>query len=215
MCVLNRGKQKDYRWDRKQGSDVYCWFVHNSGKGFVDGHYTNYIVPTLDSFLPLPSVWVCVCVLALKQWPGSVGVRHFQAEEGKLGKKIYLKMALFNRTVQKKHKDKLAALIEFLKFTEKHNLPWTVQCTPSMQVSIPLFKSKCNPFIYIYSVFTNQVFGNYRQSWLYRIKWKNTLPCHRKFFLLLVANGRFKCSVQKKKKKLQECVCICVCVCPL
>lgn len=53
VCVLNRGKQKDYRWDNKQGSDVYCWFVHNSGKGFIDGHYTSYIVPTLDSFLPL------------------------------------------------------------------------------------------------------------------------------------------------------------------
>lgn len=52
VCVLNRGKQKDYRWDKKQGSDVYCWFIHNSGKGFIDGHYTSYIVPTLDSFLP-------------------------------------------------------------------------------------------------------------------------------------------------------------------
>uniref|UniRef100_A0AAR2KK29 Inter-alpha-trypsin inhibitor heavy chain 2 n=1 Tax=Pygocentrus nattereri TaxID=42514 RepID=A0AAR2KK29_PYGNA len=34
------------------GSDVYCWFVHNSGKGFIDGHYSNYIVPDLNSFLP-------------------------------------------------------------------------------------------------------------------------------------------------------------------
>ncbi|XP_060758969.1 inter-alpha-trypsin inhibitor heavy chain H2 [Neoarius graeffei] len=50
--TVTRGKQKDYRWDNKQGSDVYCWFVHNSGKGFIDGHYTSYIVPTLDSFLP-------------------------------------------------------------------------------------------------------------------------------------------------------------------
>uniref|UniRef100_W5UA81 Inter-alpha-trypsin inhibitor heavy chain H2 n=1 Tax=Ictalurus punctatus TaxID=7998 RepID=W5UA81_ICTPU len=49
---VTRGKQKDYRWDKKQGSDVYCWFIHNSGKGFIDGHYTSYIVPTLDSFLP-------------------------------------------------------------------------------------------------------------------------------------------------------------------
>ncbi|KAK3517366.1 hypothetical protein QTP70_004686 [Hemibagrus guttatus] len=51
--TVTRGKQKDYRWDRKQGTDVYCWFVHNSGKGFIDGHYTSYIVPNLDSFLPL------------------------------------------------------------------------------------------------------------------------------------------------------------------
>ncbi|MCJ8743223.1 hypothetical protein PDJAM_G00091400 [Pangasius djambal] len=50
--TVTRGKQKDYRWDKKQGSDVYCWFVHNSGKGFIDGHYTSYIVPNLDSFLP-------------------------------------------------------------------------------------------------------------------------------------------------------------------
>ncbi|KAF4079575.1 hypothetical protein AMELA_G00179680 [Ameiurus melas] len=49
--TVTRGKQKDYRWDKKQGSDVYCWFIHNSGKGFIDGHYTSYIVPTLDSFL--------------------------------------------------------------------------------------------------------------------------------------------------------------------
>ncbi|TSK13145.1 Inter-alpha-trypsin inhibitor heavy chain H2 [Bagarius yarrelli] len=51
--TVTRGKQKDYRWDRKQGTDVNCWFVHNSGKGFIDGHYSSYIVPKLDSFLPL------------------------------------------------------------------------------------------------------------------------------------------------------------------
>lgn len=50
VCVYNRGWQKDYRQDRKYGSDVFCWFIHNSGKGFIDGHYTNYIVPELDSF---------------------------------------------------------------------------------------------------------------------------------------------------------------------
>ncbi|XP_066523321.1 inter-alpha-trypsin inhibitor heavy chain H2 [Hoplias malabaricus] len=50
--TVTRGWQKDYRRDKKHGSDVYCWFVHNSGKGFIDGHYTNYIVPDLDSFLP-------------------------------------------------------------------------------------------------------------------------------------------------------------------
>uniref|UniRef100_A0A8C7R0W0 Inter-alpha-trypsin inhibitor heavy chain 2 n=1 Tax=Oncorhynchus mykiss TaxID=8022 RepID=A0A8C7R0W0_ONCMY len=52
--VVTRGWQKDYRRDKKRGSDVFCWFIHNSGKGFIDGHYTNYIVPRLDSFLPLP-----------------------------------------------------------------------------------------------------------------------------------------------------------------
>uniref|UniRef100_A0A8C5AK74 Inter-alpha-trypsin inhibitor heavy chain 2 n=1 Tax=Gadus morhua TaxID=8049 RepID=A0A8C5AK74_GADMO len=48
---VTRGWQKDYRQDRKQGSDVYCWFVHNSGKGFIDHHYTSYIVPHSHSFL--------------------------------------------------------------------------------------------------------------------------------------------------------------------
>ncbi|KAI4895387.1 hypothetical protein NFI96_024121 [Prochilodus magdalenae] len=50
--TVTRGWQKDYRRDKKHGSDVYCWFVHNSGKGFIDGHYSNYIVPDLNSFLP-------------------------------------------------------------------------------------------------------------------------------------------------------------------
>uniref|UniRef100_A0AAR2KND1 Inter-alpha-trypsin inhibitor heavy chain 2 n=1 Tax=Pygocentrus nattereri TaxID=42514 RepID=A0AAR2KND1_PYGNA len=50
--TVTRGWQKDYRNDKKHGSDVYCWFVHNSGKGFIDGHYSNYIVPDLNSFLP-------------------------------------------------------------------------------------------------------------------------------------------------------------------
>ncbi|KAL4659317.1 inter-alpha-trypsin inhibitor heavy chain H2, partial [Arapaima gigas] len=49
--AVTRGWQKDYRQDRKYGSNVYCWFVHNNGKGFIDGHYKNYIVPRLDSFL--------------------------------------------------------------------------------------------------------------------------------------------------------------------
>ncbi|KAM6986274.1 inter-alpha-trypsin inhibitor heavy chain H2 [Aplochiton taeniatus] len=48
---VTRGWQKDYREDKKHGADVYCWFIHNSGKGFIDGHYTNYIVAHLDSFL--------------------------------------------------------------------------------------------------------------------------------------------------------------------
>uniref|UniRef100_A0A673IXB8 Inter-alpha-trypsin inhibitor heavy chain 2 n=1 Tax=Sinocyclocheilus rhinocerous TaxID=307959 RepID=A0A673IXB8_9TELE len=49
--AVTRGWQKDYRRDKKRGSDVYCWFIHNSGKGFIDGSYTNYILPQLDSFL--------------------------------------------------------------------------------------------------------------------------------------------------------------------
>ncbi|XP_070784748.1 inter-alpha-trypsin inhibitor heavy chain H2 [Enoplosus armatus] len=48
---VTRGWQKDYRHDKKRGSNVFCWFIHNSGKGFIDGHYTDYIVPNLSSFL--------------------------------------------------------------------------------------------------------------------------------------------------------------------
>lgn len=47
-----RGWQKDYRRDKRRGSNIYCWFVHNSAKGFIDGHYSDYIVPQLSSFLP-------------------------------------------------------------------------------------------------------------------------------------------------------------------
>ncbi|XP_029017487.1 inter-alpha-trypsin inhibitor heavy chain H2 [Betta splendens] len=49
--LVTRGWQKDYRHDEKRGSNIYCWFVHNSGKGFIDGHYTDYIVPDLNSFI--------------------------------------------------------------------------------------------------------------------------------------------------------------------
>ncbi|XP_010899627.3 inter-alpha-trypsin inhibitor heavy chain H2 [Esox lucius] len=52
--AVTRGWQKDYRRDKKRGSDIFCWFIHNSGKGFIDGHYTTYIVPRLDSFLQRP-----------------------------------------------------------------------------------------------------------------------------------------------------------------
>ncbi|XP_037551824.1 inter-alpha-trypsin inhibitor heavy chain H2 [Nematolebias whitei] len=51
---VTRGWQKDYRLNKKHGSNVYCWFIHNSGKGFIDGHYSDYIVPDLSSFLQLP-----------------------------------------------------------------------------------------------------------------------------------------------------------------
>ncbi|XP_060135193.1 inter-alpha-trypsin inhibitor heavy chain H2 isoform X2 [Zootoca vivipara] len=52
--TVTRGVQKDYRLDRVFGSSVRCWFVHNSGKGFLDGHYRDYLVPTLYSYLKHP-----------------------------------------------------------------------------------------------------------------------------------------------------------------
>ncbi|KAF7229431.1 inter-alpha-trypsin inhibitor heavy chain H2 isoform X1 [Nothobranchius furzeri] len=51
--LVTRGWQKDYRRDRKHGSNIFCWFIHNSGKGFIDGHYSQYIVPDLNSFLQM------------------------------------------------------------------------------------------------------------------------------------------------------------------
>ncbi|KAK2500859.1 hypothetical protein MC885_018301 [Smutsia gigantea] len=52
--LVTRGLQKDYRTDQVSGTDVPCWFVHNSGKGFIDGHYKDYFVPQLYSFLKWP-----------------------------------------------------------------------------------------------------------------------------------------------------------------
>lgn len=52
--LVTRGLQKDYRTDVVFGSDVPCWFVHNSGKGFIDGHYKDYFVSGLFSFLQRP-----------------------------------------------------------------------------------------------------------------------------------------------------------------
>ncbi|XP_043417516.1 inter-alpha-trypsin inhibitor heavy chain H2 [Prionailurus bengalensis] len=52
--TVTRGLQKDYRTDRVFGTEVSCWFVHNSGKGFIDGHYKDYFVPQLYSFLQRP-----------------------------------------------------------------------------------------------------------------------------------------------------------------
>uniref|UniRef100_A0A8C7DUD1 Inter-alpha-trypsin inhibitor heavy chain 2 n=1 Tax=Naja naja TaxID=35670 RepID=A0A8C7DUD1_NAJNA len=49
--TVTRGLQKDYRLDRVFGTNVQCWFVHNSGKGFLDGHYRDYLVPNLYSYL--------------------------------------------------------------------------------------------------------------------------------------------------------------------
>ncbi|XP_013923280.1 PREDICTED: inter-alpha-trypsin inhibitor heavy chain H2 [Thamnophis sirtalis] len=49
--TVTRGLQKDYRSDRVFGTNVQCWFVHNNGKGFLDGHYRDYLVPHLYSYL--------------------------------------------------------------------------------------------------------------------------------------------------------------------
>ncbi|XP_069793289.1 inter-alpha-trypsin inhibitor heavy chain H3-like [Narcine bancroftii] len=50
---VTRGSQKDYRNNLKQGTKVPCWFVHNNGKGFIDGTPTDYIVSSLfDSIYP-------------------------------------------------------------------------------------------------------------------------------------------------------------------
>ncbi|ETE59830.1 Inter-alpha-trypsin inhibitor heavy chain H2, partial [Ophiophagus hannah] len=49
--TVTRGLQKDYRLDRVFGTNVQCWFVHNNGKGFLDGHYRDYLVPNLYSSL--------------------------------------------------------------------------------------------------------------------------------------------------------------------
>ncbi|XP_075455532.1 inter-alpha-trypsin inhibitor heavy chain H2 [Ascaphus truei] len=47
--TVTRGMQKEYQSNSVFGTDVRCWFVHNSGKGFIDGHYKDYIVPQLLS----------------------------------------------------------------------------------------------------------------------------------------------------------------------
>ncbi|KAM6436222.1 inter-alpha-trypsin inhibitor heavy chain H2 isoform 2-T2 [Liasis olivaceus] len=49
--TVTRGLQKDYRLDRVFGTNVQCWFVHNNGKGFLDGRYRDYLVPNLYSYL--------------------------------------------------------------------------------------------------------------------------------------------------------------------
>ncbi|XP_068132157.1 inter-alpha-trypsin inhibitor heavy chain H2 isoform X2 [Hyperolius riggenbachi] len=49
--TVTRGVQKEYLYNNLQGTKVTCWFVHNNGKGFIDGHYRDYMVPNLYSFL--------------------------------------------------------------------------------------------------------------------------------------------------------------------
>ncbi|KAG9489884.1 hypothetical protein GDO78_005679 [Eleutherodactylus coqui] len=51
QLTVTRGVQKEYHYNRTEGTKVTCWFVHNSGKGFIAGHYKDYIVPQLYSFL--------------------------------------------------------------------------------------------------------------------------------------------------------------------
>ncbi|XP_053321379.1 inter-alpha-trypsin inhibitor heavy chain H2 [Spea bombifrons] len=52
--TVTRGMQKEYQSNNVLGTNVPCWFVHNNGKGFIDGHYKDYIVPHLYSFLKRP-----------------------------------------------------------------------------------------------------------------------------------------------------------------
>ncbi|XP_048465956.1 inter-alpha-trypsin inhibitor heavy chain H2 [Rhincodon typus] len=57
QITVTRGLQKDYRTDTVNGTDVQCWFIHNSGKGFIDGHFKDYLVPHLYSFLNHPQAF--------------------------------------------------------------------------------------------------------------------------------------------------------------
>ncbi|CAH2275549.1 inter-alpha-trypsin inhibitor heavy chain H2 [Pelobates cultripes] len=52
--TVTRGVQKEYQTNGGEANDVPCWFVHNNGKGFIDGHYKDYIVSSLYSFLKRP-----------------------------------------------------------------------------------------------------------------------------------------------------------------
>ncbi|KAG8440039.1 hypothetical protein GDO86_006000 [Hymenochirus boettgeri] len=47
--TVTRGMQKNYDTNPGMPTQVQCWFVHNNGKGFIDGHYRDYIVPQLYS----------------------------------------------------------------------------------------------------------------------------------------------------------------------
>ncbi|OCT89234.1 inter-alpha-trypsin inhibitor heavy chain H2 [Xenopus laevis] len=48
--TVTRGTQKEYLTHPGMPTSVTCWFVHNNGKGFIDGHYKDYIVPQIYSF---------------------------------------------------------------------------------------------------------------------------------------------------------------------
>ncbi|XP_077308323.1 inter-alpha-trypsin inhibitor heavy chain H3-like [Lithobates pipiens] len=49
ILTVTRGVQRDYRRDRKNSSEVACWFVHSNGEGLIDGTHTDYIVPDIFS----------------------------------------------------------------------------------------------------------------------------------------------------------------------
>ncbi|XP_030634237.1 inter-alpha-trypsin inhibitor heavy chain H3-like [Chanos chanos] len=44
---VNRGWRRDFRHDIKNGENVPCWFIHNNGKGVIDGTVSDYIVSGL------------------------------------------------------------------------------------------------------------------------------------------------------------------------
>ncbi|XP_053171456.1 inter-alpha-trypsin inhibitor heavy chain H3-like [Scomber japonicus] len=44
---VTRHWQKDFSWDVKNGENIPCWFVNNSGMGLVDGGASDYIVSDL------------------------------------------------------------------------------------------------------------------------------------------------------------------------
>ncbi|XP_078065932.1 inter-alpha-trypsin inhibitor heavy chain H3-like isoform X2 [Mustelus asterias] len=44
---VTRVYEKDYRLDSNRGTNIPCWFVHCSGKGFIDGIPTDYVVSSL------------------------------------------------------------------------------------------------------------------------------------------------------------------------
>uniref|UniRef100_A0A8C5MRL9 Inter-alpha-trypsin inhibitor heavy chain 2 n=1 Tax=Leptobrachium leishanense TaxID=445787 RepID=A0A8C5MRL9_9ANUR len=52
--IVTRGNQKEFQSHNGMATEVPCWFVHNNGKGFIDGHYKDYIVPHLYSFFKRP-----------------------------------------------------------------------------------------------------------------------------------------------------------------
>ncbi|KAM6468217.1 inter-alpha-trypsin inhibitor heavy chain H3-like [Liasis olivaceus] len=50
QLTVTRGWQKDYTTDIRHGTNIPCWFIHNNGKGLIDGNHTDYIVPSIFSY---------------------------------------------------------------------------------------------------------------------------------------------------------------------
>ncbi|XP_072438161.1 inter-alpha-trypsin inhibitor heavy chain H3-like [Chiloscyllium punctatum] len=44
---VTRVYEKDYRLDSNRGTNIPCWFIRSSGKGFIDGIATDYVVSSL------------------------------------------------------------------------------------------------------------------------------------------------------------------------